>query len=104
MGESKVFAGLEAGNKVLKELHDSMPVEAVERVLDDQRELVDHHSEISSLLGGSISSVEEEDLEAELAQLELELNGVADAQQSVRGAEDTAPKTSIAALADRTEE
>merc|ERR1711871_323839 len=39
--ESKVFEGLEAGNRVLKDLHDAMPVEAVERMLDEQAELVD---------------------------------------------------------------
>ncbi|KAF9432640.1 Vacuolar protein sorting-associated protein 20 [Entomortierella beljakovae] len=75
--EQQVFAGLAAGNQVLKELHKEMSLSDVEKLMDDTAESIAYQNEIDELLCTRLSVAEEEDIERELdAMLDNELPSV----------------------------
>ncbi|PJF20058.1 hypothetical protein PSACC_00120, partial [Paramicrosporidium saccamoebae] len=66
--EQQVLHGLRQGNSVLTELQKEMSLDEVEKLMSDTAE-----AEISAMLSGKLTEEDEEDLEAELAQLQAEL-------------------------------
>jgi len=66
MVEKEVFAGLAAGNQVLKELHKEMSLSDVEKLMDETAESIAYQDEIDEMLSTRLSVAEEEDIEAEL--------------------------------------
>ncbi|KAG0048692.1 Vacuolar protein sorting-associated protein 20, partial [Gryganskiella cystojenkinii] len=66
MVEKEVFAGLAAGNQVLKELHKEMSLSDVEKLMDETAESIAYQDEIDEMLSTRLSVAEEEDIEKEL--------------------------------------
>ena len=63
--------GMKAGTAALRQISKLMPVELVERVMDDAREEADVQSEISELLQGTgIDDIDEDELNNELLEME----------------------------------
>ncbi len=44
--EKDVFAGLEQGNLILKEIHDETPIEKVERLMEDTADAIAYQNVI----------------------------------------------------------
>jgi len=70
--EKDVFAGLEQGNLVLEEIHNEIPIEKVEKLMEDTTDAIAYQNEISEALSGKLTSEDEEEILAELAQIERE--------------------------------
>ncbi|KAF9324495.1 Vacuolar protein sorting-associated protein 20 [Linnemannia elongata] len=66
MVEKQVFAGLAAGNQVLKELHKEMSLADVEKLMDETADSIAYQNEIDELLSTRLSVADEEDIEREL--------------------------------------
>ncbi|CAM9820301.1 unnamed protein product [Ectocarpus sp. 13 AM-2016] len=68
----QVFKALKEGNVALNKLHEEMPLDKVEELMADTAESIAMEEEISKAIGGSWTDANEEDLLAELAELESE--------------------------------
>ncbi|CAN0173318.1 unnamed protein product [Ectocarpus sp. 6 AP-2014] len=68
----QVFNALKEGNVALNKLHEEMPLDKVEELMADTAESIAMEEEISKAIGGSWTDANEEDLLAELAELESE--------------------------------
>ncbi|KAI0885297.1 charged multivesicular body protein 6 [Annulohypoxylon maeteangense] len=76
--QKDIVFGLQEGTKVLKEIHAEMGgVEHVEKLMGETADAVAYQKEISEMLGGRITNQDEDEVEDELAALELEVNGPA---------------------------
>lgn len=64
--EIKVIDGLKIGNKALKQLHDILSIEDIEKVLDETREGIDKQRELDDLFSGTLTDEDEGEAEAEL--------------------------------------
>ncbi|XP_026056360.1 charged multivesicular body protein 6-like [Carassius auratus] len=70
--EIKVIEGLKAGNDCLKQMHEVMSIEEVERILEETQEAIEYQKQIDELLAGSLTP---EDEDAVLAELEAIIQG-----------------------------
>ena len=73
--EQQVLAGLKTGNVILKELQNEVKIEEVEELMADTAEAIAYQNEISAMLSGKITGEEEEDVLAELEELQGEVMG-----------------------------
>lgn len=64
-----VTDGLKAGNTALKQLHDIVSVDDIEKIMDETREGVEKQREIDEILTGALTQEDEQDVEAELDSL-----------------------------------
>ena len=64
--------GLSMGNEVLKQLHQEVSLEKVDKLMDETREGVAYQREIDEALMSKMSSEEEEAVQAELEALQRE--------------------------------
>ena len=69
----RVVEGLKSGNEALKRLNALMPVEEVQRVLDEAQDERDKLDEVSSVLAQGLDASAEEEALAELAELERQV-------------------------------
>ncbi|GAB6018692.1 Charged multivesicular body protein 6 [Chamberlinius hualienensis] len=67
--ETKVLEGLKNGNTALKQLHDVMSLDEIEKILDETQESVAKQKEIDELLAGVLTSEDEDDVLEELDSL-----------------------------------
>ncbi|XP_039541794.1 charged multivesicular body protein 6 isoform X3 [Pimephales promelas] len=72
MIEVKVIEGLKAGNDCLKQIHEVMSIEEVERILEETQEAIEYQKQIDELLAGWLTA---EDEDAVLAELEAITQG-----------------------------
>ncbi|KAK7168258.1 hypothetical protein R3I94_002340 [Phoxinus phoxinus] len=70
--EVKVIEGLKAGNDCLKQIHEVMSIEEVERILEETQEAIEYQKQIDDLLAGWLTL---EDEDAVLAELEAITQG-----------------------------
>ncbi|XP_073705529.1 charged multivesicular body protein 6 [Garra rufa] len=70
--EKNVIEGLKAGNDCLKQMHEVMSIEEVERILEETQEATEYQKQIDELLAGSWTA---EDEDAVLAELEAITQG-----------------------------
>ncbi|XP_016371662.1 charged multivesicular body protein 6-like [Sinocyclocheilus rhinocerous] len=70
--EIKVIEGLKAGNDCLKQMHEVMSIEEVERILEETQEAIEYQKQIDELLAGFLTA---EDEDAVLAELETITQG-----------------------------
>ncbi|KAI1494469.1 Snf7-domain-containing protein [Biscogniauxia mediterranea] len=76
--QKDVVFGLQQGTRVLREIHAEMGGLAhVEKLMGDSADAIAYQKEVSELLGGRITNQDEDEVEDELAALELEVNGPA---------------------------
>ena len=75
MVEKQVFAGLAAGNQVLKELHKEMSLADVEKLMDETADSIAYQNEIDELLSTRLSVADEEDIERELDLMVVSFGG-----------------------------
>ncbi|KAI1781027.1 charged multivesicular body protein 6 [Hypoxylon cercidicola] len=76
--QKDVVFGLQQGTKVLKEIHAEMGgIEHVEKLMGETADAIAYQREVSEMLGGRITNQDEDEVEDELAALELEVNGPA---------------------------
>jgi len=68
--EQKVFESLKAGNEVLKEIHSQMSIDEIDQLMEDTQEAVAYQKEIEEALAGQLTSEDEDDVLAELEELE----------------------------------
>ncbi|KAI1631923.1 Snf7-domain-containing protein [Biscogniauxia mediterranea] len=74
--QKDVVFGLQQGTRVLREIHAEMGGLAhVEKLMGDSADAIAYQKEVSELLGGRITNQDEDEVEDELAALELEVNG-----------------------------
>ncbi|EFA83358.1 SNF7 family protein [Heterostelium album PN500] len=66
----KIAEQLKQGNNALKELHKEMSLEEIENIMSDTQDAVDYQNEISEALSGKFTQEEEDELMAELDQME----------------------------------
>eukprot|EP01116_Phalansterium_solitarium_P015546 TRINITY_DN3440_c0_g1_i1.p1 TRINITY_DN3440_c0_g1~~TRINITY_DN3440_c0_g1_i1.p1 ORF type:complete len:267 (+),score=120.06 TRINITY_DN3440_c0_g1_i1:210-1010(+) len=71
--EAKVFEGLKQGNAVLKEIQSQMSIEEVENLMLDTQEAVDYQNQVSTILAGQLTDLDEEAVEAEYEALRLQM-------------------------------
>eukprot|EP00604_Paraphysomonas_vestita_P000889 CAMPEP_0174820034 /NCGR_PEP_ID=MMETSP1107-20130205/3602_1 /TAXON_ID=36770 /ORGANISM="Paraphysomonas vestita, Strain GFlagA" /LENGTH=146 /DNA_ID=CAMNT_0016034593 /DNA_START=132 /DNA_END=569 /DNA_ORIENTATION=+ len=62
----EVLNALKAGTSALNKLHEEMSLEDVERLMEETNEAIQIENEISALLAGQFSPLDETELEAEL--------------------------------------
>lgn len=67
--EYKVIEGLKVGNIALQKANELFNIEHIEQLLDETKEGIDKQREITDLLSGSLSSEDEDAVEAELNEL-----------------------------------
>jgi len=70
-----VLKALKEGTEALNRMHEDMPLEAVEAILDGSREALQLESSISGLLAGAFDADEEEALQAEYAAMMAAAHG-----------------------------
>ncbi|KAJ3186949.1 Vacuolar protein sorting-associated protein 20 [Gaertneriomyces sp. JEL0708] len=70
--EKDIFQGLANGNAVLKQIHEEMSLEAVEKLMDDTADAIAYQAEIDNLISGNISTDDEEELMRQLDEWEAE--------------------------------
>nr|XP_009298053.1 charged multivesicular body protein 6-like isoform X2 [Danio rerio] len=70
--EIKVIESLKDGNDCLKQMHEVMSLEEVEKILEDTKEAIEYQKQIDDLLAGCLK---EEDEDAVLAELETLTQG-----------------------------
>ena len=68
----RVFQALKEGNVALQRLNAETSVEAVEQLMDDTAEALDEQQRVAQLLGGQLTAVEEQEVEAEVAAMEAD--------------------------------
>ncbi|ORY04734.1 Snf7-domain-containing protein [Basidiobolus meristosporus CBS 931.73] len=68
--EKEVLAGLSSGNEVLKEIHQEMSIDAVEKLMDETADAIAYQNEIEELLSGKITEEDEEDILRQLDEIE----------------------------------
>ncbi|CAG8692896.1 9437_t:CDS:2 [Funneliformis caledonium] len=68
--EKDVLAGLEQGNLILKEIHKEISIDKVEKLMEDTADAIAYQDEISELLSGKLTNDDEDEILAELAQIE----------------------------------
>ncbi|GAB0136254.1 hypothetical protein EsDP_00004563 [Epichloe bromicola] len=86
--QKDVVFGLQQGTKVLKEIHAEMGgLENVEKLMGETADAIAYQQEVSEMLGGQISNQDEEDVEDELAALQVELSGEGQVLPSVPNAQ-----------------
>ncbi|KAF8445830.1 Snf7 family [Boletus edulis BED1] len=68
--EVSVLHGLKQGNEVLKEIHREMSLESVERLMEETHEAREYQREIGNLLANQLTLEEEDDVQAELLELQ----------------------------------
>lgn len=69
--EQKVIDGLKIGNEALKQVHEFLTIDEVERVLDETNEGIEKQREIDAMINQySVSALTEEDEEAVMAELD----------------------------------
>ncbi|KAI0596022.1 Snf7-domain-containing protein, partial [Biscogniauxia sp. FL1348] len=74
--QKDVVFGLQQGTRVLREIHAEMGGLAhVEKLMGESADAIAYQKEVSEMLGGRITNQDEEEVEDELAALELEVNG-----------------------------
>ncbi|XP_068193467.1 charged multivesicular body protein 6-like [Antennarius striatus] len=64
--DMKVIEVLKFGNDCLKSMHQSMPIEDVERILDETQEAIEYQRQIDEMLAGSLTQDDEDSVLAEL--------------------------------------
>jgi len=68
--QQKVFQALEAGKNTLQEINSTMSLEEVEKLMEDSQEAIEHQEAISELLGGKLTTQDDEAVLKELEELE----------------------------------
>ncbi|CAI2162503.1 1805_t:CDS:2 [Funneliformis geosporum] len=68
--EKELLAGIEQGNLILKEIHKEMSIDKVEKLMEDTADAIAYQDEISELLSGKLTNDDEDEILAELAQIE----------------------------------
>lgn len=74
--EVQVIDGLKRGNEALKQMHEILNIDDIERIMDETQEAVEKQREIDAVLGemsANITAEDEEDILAELDSLEAEI-------------------------------
>lgn len=76
--EMKVVDGLKIGNTALKQLHDLLSIDEIEKIMDETREGIEKQREIDEMLSLTFTAednIDENEIETELdALLETEIN------------------------------
>ena len=67
--QAEVVKGLEAGTQTLKRLNDMLPVEEVERIMEENAEAVAHQEEINQLLSEGLDQSDESEIAAEYEEI-----------------------------------
>ncbi|TPX69063.1 hypothetical protein SpCBS45565_g02621 [Spizellomyces sp. 'palustris'] len=70
--EQDVVKGLQQGNEILKQIHQEMSMDAVQKLMDDTADAIAYQAEIDELISGKISPEDEEEIMAQLDALEAE--------------------------------
>lgn len=68
-----VLKALESGTQALNKMHEEMPLDLVESILEDNEEAVERQESISELLKSSLDEADNAELESELAALEKDM-------------------------------
>lgn len=75
--QKDVLYGLQQGTVVLKQIHAEMgAIERVEKLLEENAEARAYQQEISDMLGGQLSNQDEDDVEDELEEMSMEIEGL----------------------------
>lgn len=64
--EQQVLNGLQVGNEALKRIHEVLPIEEVERIMDETKEGIEKQREIDETINQTLTEQDEEDVLAEL--------------------------------------
>lgn len=73
--QKEVIDALREGTAALNALHAEMPIEEVEKLMEDSQEAVAYEAEVSRVLGGGLTEESEEDILEEFESLQAELSG-----------------------------
>lgn len=73
--EVSVLHGLQQGNEVLKQIHNEMNLETVEKIMEETAEAREYQREIDEMLASNLTVEDEEAVQAELRELQREALG-----------------------------
>lgn len=90
--ELKVVEGLKQGNIALKQLHEVMKLEDVERIMEETEDAIEYQNEIDALLGGALTDEDESDVLAELEELTKDLELPSVPEHEVMDVDDVLPE------------
>merc|ERR1719369_2542886 len=93
--EVKVVDGLKQGNEALKQLHDLVNIEDVERIMDETKEAAEYQDEIAALIGGGLSQEDEDDIMAELEGLAEDIDLPSVPEHEVQPVDDRLPDVPV---------
>lgn len=62
----QVLDGLKTGNTALKNIHDILNIDEIEKILDETKEGIEKQKEIDDLISGHLTVEDDEAIEAEL--------------------------------------
>lgn len=71
---NRMMKALEQGTAALKRLNDEMPIEKIEALMDDTTEAIAYQQEVSSILAGSLTNEDVEDVDEELNAMLADIN------------------------------
>ncbi|KAI1343953.1 charged multivesicular body protein 6 [Xylariaceae sp. FL0016] len=79
--QKDIVFGLQQGTRVLKDIHAEMGgIEHVEKLMGESADAIAYQKEVSEMLGSQMTNQDEDEVEDELAALEVEINGPAPIQ------------------------
>ena len=82
--EMEVIKNLEKTNNILKQMNELMPVEEVERLMDENEENAARLNEVSDILARNMSQVDQQECEDEYERMLAELEGNAQPGKSAK--------------------
>lgn len=68
--EQQVLNGLKNGNCILAEIQKEMSLDEVEKIMQDSADAVAYQNEISEIIGGKLTDVDEDELLRELDEIQ----------------------------------
>lgn len=71
--QAQLFAALKEGNKAMKEMQQAMPLEEVDKLMQDSADAKAYADELNQMLGQSLNPEQQEAAEAELEELEKQM-------------------------------
>ncbi|TPX60310.1 hypothetical protein PhCBS80983_g01883 [Powellomyces hirtus] len=70
--EQDIIKGLQHGNAILKQIHTETSLETVQKLMDDTADAIAYQAEIDELISGTMSPEDEDEIMAQLDELEAE--------------------------------
>mmetsp|Transcript_107709 Transcript_107709/g.131428 ORF Transcript_107709/g.131428 Transcript_107709/m.131428 type:complete len:225 (+) Transcript_107709:137-811(+) len=65
-----IFKAMKQGTELLQQINDEMPIDEVEKLMDDTAEAIEYQNEINALLSENLTNIDDDEILQELNQIE----------------------------------